>query len=197
MEQDKLNLWIAELAQSQIESMKDSLDKYKDSLDSAETNQVHPLRMKYNDRLVKRHNQIHEILKQLTDSVVIPSEEGEEDVILIPDQLRSQTLLVLGEYEYFISKYDIAFEYAERSFNLYRSQRAKYFMAISYEKLTIKTGAFSGKKGKAAQEEKDQQTINHFLDTIKMDPYSVYGIDSGVILINKYGYEFKTEDIFI
>ena len=71
MGHDKLNIWIAILAQSKISAMNESLEKYKDSLNSAESNQLHPLKLQYNDRLVERHNRIHAILKQMTESVVI------------------------------------------------------------------------------------------------------------------------------
>ncbi len=197
MDQAKLNQWIAIIAQSKIVTMMKNLKKYKDSLNNAESNQVQPLKTKYNNRLVEQHKQIYEILKQMTDSVVLPSDKEEDEVILIPDQLRSETYLNLGEYEYFIDKYDMAYEYAEKSFNLYRNQKAMYYMALSHENIKIKTGAFLGKKGKVAQEEKGQQTATLFLDTIKMDPFSEYGIDSGEKLINKYNHEFKVDEVFI
>ena len=65
MDQDKLNLWIAIIAQNKILSMIKSLEKYKDSLNNSESDHVQHLKVKYNNRLVEQHKQIHEILKQI------------------------------------------------------------------------------------------------------------------------------------
>lgn len=200
MENDTLNHWIYSIAIDMIENMAKNIDKYKDAVNRAASNEQQNILTRYNSKLVNQHNNIHEVLKQMTGPISVPDEESEDDeavVVVHPEQLKTFSLNLVTNYLLFSTKYEEALATAEKSFLLFPNQLAKYNIAISKENIKVQTKALAGaKKKQEAEEVRRNEIINAFLESLRMDPYSDLGKDTARRLINNYKHEFNYEEVF-
>ena len=183
-----------------IENMAKNIDKYKDAVNRAASNEQQNILTRYNSKLVNQHNNIHEVLKQMTGPISVPDEESEDDeavVVVHPEQLKTFSLNLVTNYLLFSTKYEEALATAEKSFLLFPNQLAKYNIAISKENIKVQTKALAGaKKKQEAEEVRRNEIINAFLESLRMDPYSDLGKDTARRLINNYKHEFNYEEVF-
>lgn len=200
MENETLNHWIYSIAIDMIENMGKNFDTYKDEINSAARNEQQELIPRYNNRLVNRHKNIHEVLKQMTGPISIPDEEAEDEkavLVIHPEEVKTYSLNLITNYLLFCRKYEEALETAEKSFLLFPNQLAKYNIAVSKENMKVQTKALAGaKKKQEAEELRRNEIIDAFLESLNMDPYSDLGKDSARRLINIYKHEFKYEEVF-
>ena len=149
MEQDQLNLWICMIALERIKAMRRNLELYMDRLNAGEKNERPGLVTTYNNRLVNRHNDLHEILKQMKGEVETEDEDDEVRKIT-PEDLKSRTYTILASYLKFVLKPEEALDYANNSFELFSNQNAKYLIAVCLEDSKLEIGALSGGKKKGS-----------------------------------------------
>ncbi|MFH0757371.1 MAG: hypothetical protein V2B15_08800 [Bacteroidota bacterium] len=209
MDEHKFNSWIYNIANDLIELMEENLEKYKDSINEAEGNESQNLITQYNNKLVKQHNDIHEILKQMSAPIFLKVEESmdeesvdesmdEESIVEIsPQELKAETFVKLARYLLFVGKYEGAIEYAQNSLSLFTNQWAKYVLARSKENIPIQTKAFtSSSKKNEIEEQKKQEVISLYLETVRMNPNSAAGKDSAKRLILNYKHSFKYSEVY-
>lgn len=193
MEKKELSLYIAIIAQAEIEKMAEDLSLYKDKISHADSKEVDKLKHHYNDSLVGKHKHVVNILKQMSEPVLLNPDETEENTT--PAMLHSQSLVLLSKYARFVDEDETAYQYAEKAFNLHNNQTAKYLMALSKFSFKVKATSFSKSKNQAIIEEHNTIVKKLFIETIKMDPFSAYGIDAGNYLIQNFDYQFTSDEL--
>ena len=187
MEKKEFSHWIASIAQKEIEKMGDDLSQYKDKIDHADSKNASQLKDRYNTLLIGKHHHIVNILKQMSVPVILNT--GDE-IETTPEMLHAESLLILSKYARFVNEDETAYRYAEEAFNQHNSQVAKYIMALSKFAFKVKPVSFSKSKNQAIVEEHNNKVKQLFVETIKMDPFSNYGIEAGNYLIKEFDYHF-------
>ncbi len=196
MKNTDLSKWIANIAMKEILLMQEKFENYTNNLNNCESKDRPELKHKYNDFLINRFNEIKKILDQMSETVQIQIEDTGENNIVSKSGLHSEPLKILSRYSRFVEENETAYKYAEKAFNMDKSQEAKFLMAFSKKDINLKTGIFAGKKGKEALEDHHNNIKRLLIETIQMDPGSDYARVAGKYLILDYNYEFSRDDIF-
>lgn len=120
----------------------------------------------------------------------------QEEILLTPANLISDSFYTIADSYYFTHDYGKAIEWYQQSYDADPNQISIYSLAISTQKLPVEgTSVFSSKKTNQAKENKKEQEMELFKKTIRFSPFTEIALKAAEVLKEDYKYLIQIADL--